>query len=67
MTRKLRTGIFAALTTLALGFGAGQALAAPSGADALRGCTPDSCEKKCQTQYGVSGFCTGRGCWCLTG
>jgi hypothetical protein len=64
MTKKLRTGMFAAATTLALGFGAAQAFAAPSAAE-LRGCTPDSCQNRCQTQYGVDGFCTGRGCWCL--
>ncbi|HEX8693307.1 MAG TPA: hypothetical protein VF746_12850 [Longimicrobium sp.] len=65
-TAILRRGLFAAGLAATLGFGAVQALASPARADAgFRGCTQDSCEKKCQTQYGVSGFCEGRGCRCF--
>ena len=61
---KVRRGAFAAALALSMGFGAAQALAAPATSIETRGCTPASCQKKCQTQYGVNGFCTGRGCWC---
>ena len=66
--KTIRRLVFGAAVAASLGFGGAQALAAPAGRPdaAARGCTPESCEKRCQTQYGVSGFCTGRGCWCLT-
>ena len=65
MTRKLRTGIFAALTALTLGFGGAQALAAPADADAgARRCDPEACDRRCLREFGVLGFCDGRGCWC---
>ncbi|HEX2201807.1 MAG TPA: hypothetical protein VHG91_00845 [Longimicrobium sp.] len=64
--RKIRAGLFAAAVAASLGFGGAQALAAPASFAQTRGCTPESCQKKCQTQHGVDGFCTGRGCWCLT-
>ena len=64
--RKIRTTLFAAAVSASLAFGGAQALAAPAAPAGARGCTPESCQKKCQTQYGVDGFCTGRGCWCLT-
>jgi hypothetical protein len=64
MKRSITRGFFAAGVAAALGFGAAQAAAAPSAAS-VRGCTPESCQTRCQTQYGVDGFCTGRGCWCL--
>jgi hypothetical protein len=68
-TAMLRRGVFAAGLAGALGFGAVQALASPTArtCDRAGRCDPEACERKCQTQFGVSGFCTGRGCWCITG
>ncbi|HEX8904669.1 MAG TPA: hypothetical protein VF771_07490 [Longimicrobiaceae bacterium] len=62
-TTMLRRGAFAALTAAALGFGTAQALAAPARPNTeFRGCTQESCDKRCAP---LSGFCDGRGCWCL--
>ena len=64
---RLRRGAFAAMVAGALGFGTAQAVAAPAARPdtGFRGCTQASCDQKCQTQYGVPGFCDGRGCRCL--
>ncbi|HEU0298329.1 MAG TPA: hypothetical protein VFR37_02720 [Longimicrobium sp.] len=63
MKRSVTRGLFAAAFVAAMGFGAAQAVAAPSAAGSVRGCTPESCQKKCAMQ-GLTGFCAGRGCWC---
>jgi hypothetical protein len=62
----LRRICFAAAMVTALGFGGAQALAAPaSDAPAARRCQPDTCERRCQREFGAPGFCDGRGCRCL--
>lgn len=62
MKRKMTRGIFAAAVAAAMGFGAAQAVAAPAAkAQALRGCTQESCAKRCAP---LTGFCEPRGCWC---
>ena len=64
MKRNMTRGVLAAAFAAAMGFGAGQAVAAPSeDAKASARCTQDACAKKCVMQ-GLNGFCTGRGCWC---
>jgi hypothetical protein len=66
MTRKfLRQGLFAAVTTLALGFGAREALAAPAQKDGAAACTATwaaKCNDLCQAKgwdYGVCDSATG--------
>jgi uncharacterized membrane protein len=62
MKRRMTRGMFAAAVAAAMGFGAAQAVAAPSAeAQAVRGCTQESCEKRCAP---LIGFCEPRGCWC---
>jgi hypothetical protein len=60
MKRRMTRGIFAAAVAAALGFGTAQA-AAPAEAKAVRGCTQESCAKRCAP---LTGFCEPRGCWC---
>lgn len=60
MKRSITRGVFAAAVAAALGFGAAQAAAAPA-AKAVRGCTQESCAKRCAP---LVGFCEPRGCWC---
>lgn len=61
MKRMMTRGIFAVAVAAAMGFGAAQAVAAPVDARAVRGCTQESCAKRCAP---LTGFCEPRGCWC---
>ena len=62
MKRRLMRVTFAAAVAAGMGFGAAQALAAPAAdAQAVRGCTQESCAKRCAP---LTGFCEPRGCWC---
>jgi hypothetical protein len=54
--------VFGAAVAAGMGFGAAQAVAAPSAdAQAVRGCTQESCAKRCAP---LTGFCEPRGCSC---
>jgi uncharacterized membrane protein len=61
MKRMMTRGIFAAAVAAAMGFGAAQAVAAPAENAGVRGCTQESCAKRCAP---LTGFCEPRGCWC---
>ena len=62
MKRMVTRGFFAAAVAAAMGFGAAQAVAAPAeNAGMVRGCTQESCAKRCAP---LTGFCEPRGCWC---
>ena len=63
-----RTAVLAAATTLALGFGARQALAGTAGTHAARACDTASCTSYCQSIHGPEaiGRCSPAGvCRCL--
>ncbi len=58
----------AACTAAALGFGAAQALAAPSGdAGGAAVCRPGDCSRACKASGADGGKCTGGMCVCYIG
>ena len=64
---KVRNGVLAASMLGALGFGAGQALAAPAAAQKAAACSQQGCNARCEAQFGpfASGFCDPQfGCVC---
>lgn len=64
MKRSITRGMLAAAFAAALGFGAAQAVAAPAAdARAAAACQPEVCAEKCARE-GLTGICSGRGCWC---
>lgn len=64
MKRNMTRGLLAAAFAGAMGFGAAQAVAAPSdGPQAAAACQQDVCTRKC-AQQGLTGLCSGRGCYC---
>jgi hypothetical protein len=66
-SKMVRQGLFAAAVTLALGFGAKEALAAPAAQSVATTCRPYLCNQWCQDQGYAVGFCepeTGGKCLC---
>ncbi len=63
MKRKMTHGVLAAAFAAAMGFGAAQALAAPSPQAKAAACQPDVCTERCARE-GLTGICSGRGCYC---
>ena len=65
MKRMMARGLLAMTFTAAMGFGGAQAVAAPAPDEArvAARCDPEACARRCARE-GLSGFCTGRGCWC---
>ena len=67
MKRSIRSGMFAAATAAALGFGGAQAFAspAPEGEAAARACTNAQCNLDCRARGYDGGICAGSwGCTC---
>ena len=56
---RMRNGLFALAMAGVLGFGASQALAAPSDPVRPPDCSPGQCDRQCKAQFGsfASGFC----------
>jgi hypothetical protein len=64
MKRNMTRALLAAAFTAAMGFGAAQAVAAPSApAATAAACQPDVCTERCARE-GLTGICSGRGCYC---
>ena len=62
MRRNVTRGLLAAGFAAAMGFGAAQALAAPTETQAAA-CNQDVCTRRC-AEEGLIGICSGRGCYC---
>ncbi|HSU15324.1 hypothetical protein [Longimicrobium sp.] len=62
--RKIRRWAGAAAVTAALGFGAAQAVAAPTATREARACDPDECATWCASIGGV-GQCVNKVCRCI--
>jgi hypothetical protein len=66
MRRSMQRGLFAALTTAALGFGGVQALAAPAAAQGPEQvCNGGQCGRDCRRAGYDGGFCDQGGCICI--
>lgn len=65
MKATLKSAAFAAVLAGTLGFGAAQAMAAPSAAE-QRACNQQACNAQCEARFGefASGFCEGGECFC---
>jgi hypothetical protein len=63
MKRNVTRGMLAAAFAAAMGFGAAQAVAAPTVAPQAAACNQEVCTQKC-AQDGLVGICSGRGCYC---
>lgn len=65
--RALRAGLFTAVLTSSLGFGAAQAFARPAtGESTARACDLASCNDYCERRFGPGslGYCDGGFCTC---
>jgi hypothetical protein len=63
MKRNVTRGMLAAAFAAAMGFGAAQAVAAPAAEAKAAACQPDVCTERCARE-GLTGICSGRGCYC---